>query len=86
MTVLAEGVETQETLNCLQYMGCQQVQGYLISRPLPPDQAEQFLKTRRDGSLLPDLTLQSAPSYAPVCRIPLSETRWAEEFKQLGQG
>jgi diguanylate cyclase (GGDEF)-like protein len=35
MEILAEGVETQEELACLQELGCQQYQGYFFSRPVP---------------------------------------------------
>ncbi len=34
---LAEGVETEEQLAFLRDEGCQQIQGYLKARPLPPD-------------------------------------------------
>ncbi len=37
MTVVAEGVETREQLRLLQLLGCHEVQGYLISRALPPE-------------------------------------------------
>ena len=33
--VLAEGVETVEQLNLLKSLGCDAVQGYFISRPVP---------------------------------------------------
>jgi diguanylate cyclase (GGDEF)-like protein len=35
MNVLAEGVETDEQLRLLQNAGCQQLQGYLFSQPMP---------------------------------------------------
>lgn len=40
LTVIAEGVETDAQLSLLKHLGCDQIQGYLISRPLP---AEEFL-------------------------------------------
>jgi EAL domain-containing protein (putative c-di-GMP-specific phosphodiesterase class I) len=40
LTTVAEGVETAEQLEVLKNMGCDQIQGYLFSRPLP---AEEFL-------------------------------------------
>ena len=38
LTTVAEGVETAEQLTCLYQRGCEEVQGYLLSRPLPADQ------------------------------------------------
>lgn len=43
-SVLAEAVETQEQLSFLKERGCDSVQGYLFSKPLPGDEAEVFLK------------------------------------------
>ncbi|UVJ43910.1 bifunctional diguanylate cyclase/phosphodiesterase [Pseudomonas sp. LS1212] len=43
LEVVAEGVETQEQLALLRSFGCDQVQGYLISRPLPLEQLLDFL-------------------------------------------
>jgi diguanylate cyclase (GGDEF)-like protein len=48
--VIAEGVETEEQLYVLRAMGCDFVQGYFFSRPLPPEKFEEFLKRRRDIS------------------------------------
>jgi len=39
LQVVAEGVETQAQLDFLSEQGCDEIQGYLISRPVP---AEQF--------------------------------------------
>ncbi len=38
---IAEGVETQEQLDILKKLGCDQVQGYLLGRPVPVDIFEQ---------------------------------------------
>ena len=38
LTVIAEGVETDAQLSLLKSLGCDQIQGYLISRPLPPEE------------------------------------------------
>jgi EAL domain-containing protein (putative c-di-GMP-specific phosphodiesterase class I) len=44
LKVVAEGVETPEQLALLRDFGCDQVQGYLISRPLPLEQLQAFLR------------------------------------------
>lgn len=44
LDVVAEGVETDAQLAFLRSQGCQYVQGYLLSRPLPADEFEIFLK------------------------------------------
>ena len=38
ISVVAEGVETAPQLQLLQRMGCDQIQGYLISPPVPPEE------------------------------------------------
>jgi len=44
MTVIAEGVETQEQLQTLGQLGCDQSQGYLHSRPVPGAAFAQLLR------------------------------------------
>ncbi|MFC0240390.1 sensor domain-containing protein [Rhodopseudomonas telluris] len=43
MATVAEGVETTEHMERVSTAGCTHVQGYLISRPLPPEQVRAFL-------------------------------------------
>jgi EAL domain-containing protein (putative c-di-GMP-specific phosphodiesterase class I) len=44
LNVVAEGVESQEQYDFLMDAGCQMVQGFLISRPLPFDQFSDFVR------------------------------------------
>ena len=46
MQVVAEGVETLEQLTVLQSLGCNEVQGYYLSRPVPAANAVAFLNRR----------------------------------------
>ncbi len=45
LTVVAEGVETEAQLDYLREAGCAQMQGYLFSRPLPPDQCVGLMRS-----------------------------------------
>lgn len=47
LSVIAEGVETEEQRDCLAKMGCHAYQGYLFSRPLPLPQFESLLRSHR---------------------------------------
>ena len=54
LSVIAEGVETQEQLSYLKECGCGQFQGYLLSKPLPIDEFVQLCESR--DSLTPHPT------------------------------
>jgi EAL domain-containing protein (putative c-di-GMP-specific phosphodiesterase class I) len=43
MTVIAEGVETKEQMEHLRSLGCNEMQGYLFSKPIPADKFGEFL-------------------------------------------
>jgi diguanylate cyclase (GGDEF)-like protein len=47
LTVVAEGVETDAQLTYLRANRCDQVQGYLFSRPLPPDECANLMRSLR---------------------------------------
>jgi len=44
LSVVAEGVENQESLERLHAQGCDFIQGYHLCRPVPPDQLERWLR------------------------------------------
>jgi diguanylate cyclase (GGDEF)-like protein/PAS domain S-box-containing protein len=47
LSVVAEGVETKEQLKILQEEGCDIIQGYLISKPIPQKEFEELLTKYR---------------------------------------
>ncbi len=53
MRVIAEGVETDEQLEMLRALGCDGVQGYLLSRPCSAEQLQFLLRRRAVGPLVP---------------------------------
>ncbi|MGE0157577.1 MAG: putative bifunctional diguanylate cyclase/phosphodiesterase [Geobacter sp.] len=48
LKVIAEGVETEEQMEFLRENNCDQVQGFLFSKPLPADQALEVLRQNWD--------------------------------------
>lgn len=44
LKVVAEGTETKEVIDLLKELGCNEVQGYYISRPVPKIEFEQLIK------------------------------------------
>jgi diguanylate cyclase (GGDEF)-like protein/PAS domain S-box-containing protein len=44
LEVVAEGVETEAQCSFLRYLGCDLIQGYYFSKPLPADALAEFLK------------------------------------------
>ena len=57
LEVVAEGVETEAQLDFLRDLGCDQIQGYLFSKPLPPAELEELL---RRGTRLPMPSVRDA--------------------------
>jgi diguanylate cyclase (GGDEF)-like protein len=53
LTVVAEGVETQEELRVLTELGCDQVQGFLLAKPMPREELTKVLQNGREGLIRP---------------------------------
>jgi EAL domain-containing protein (putative c-di-GMP-specific phosphodiesterase class I) len=47
--VVAEGVEDDETWEALSAVGCELIQGYALSRPVPAAELEQALNAKPHG-------------------------------------
>jgi EAL domain-containing protein (putative c-di-GMP-specific phosphodiesterase class I) len=52
MEVTAEGVETPAALALLSVMGCDMIQGYLISRPVEIEAFRQYMRDHKDAALV----------------------------------
>jgi EAL domain-containing protein (putative c-di-GMP-specific phosphodiesterase class I) len=46
LKVIAEGVEDDDQLRMLRELGCDQIQGYLVGRPMPAEQVDALLRAR----------------------------------------
>jgi len=50
MRVVAEGVETQEQARLLRDLDCDELQGFLIARPMPASEVEGFMEAHRPAT------------------------------------
>ena len=68
--VIAEGVETAEQLGALRAMGCDIVQGYYFSKPVPAGEFERFLIERRDRPVGLEVSLPGGitPDFAALAK------------------
>ena len=65
LKVVAEGVETEHQLQTLHGLGCDNIQGYLVSRPITASEVEVFLH-HGDSLLQLNRQIRSAELVAPV--------------------
>jgi diguanylate cyclase (GGDEF)-like protein len=60
LRVVAEGVEDQTTLQELDVLGCDAIQGYYVSRPVPPDDLIRWLEQHQAALPIPQPTRASS--------------------------
>ena len=53
LSIIAEGVETEQQLQFLRDHGCSQMQGYYFSRPLPAEEITSMLRSGRRLAFMP---------------------------------
>ena len=46
--IVAEGVETKEQADSLKSLGCDIIQGYYFSKPIPANEFEKFILDRKE--------------------------------------
>jgi len=65
LTIVAEGVESEQALSALREFGCDVAQGYHLSRPIPTAALDTWLLGR---------TITPAHPVAPASALPASST------------
>jgi diguanylate cyclase (GGDEF)-like protein/PAS domain S-box-containing protein len=51
LKVIAEGVESEEQARALRSLNCDEIQGYLVSRPIPAEAVGELLRTREGAAV-----------------------------------
>jgi EAL domain-containing protein (putative c-di-GMP-specific phosphodiesterase class I) len=55
MKVVAEGVETPVQFNYLHSRGCDEAQGYWLCKPVPADEARDFMARHLRNRIVPSV-------------------------------
>jgi hypothetical protein len=69
--VVEEGVETEEQYLVLKAMGCDMVQGYFFSKPVPPEAFDHFLLER--GNVKVEMTPTEKKTYMSISKALTSD-------------
>lgn len=67
--IIAEGIETQRQCDFLEALGADEIQGYLIGKPMSPEDLTSLLKNFRRPGIEEDSSTSAAPSAAPSAEI-----------------
>ena len=77
--VIAEGVETEEQIDTLKTMGCDIVQGYFFSKPVPAHEFEAFILQKKEADKAEFASAEEAGDPVPEELINASLKSEAEE-------
>ncbi len=80
LPMIAEGVETMEQADFLRSIGCNYIQGYLYSRPLPENEYKELLEGSHIGKVSPDLRLLETMAVNKFWSIGSLETLIFSDF------
>ncbi len=74
LAVVAEGVEDEATLERLRSLGCDMVQGFLLSRPMLPEEVAAWMRSAapRGREAQPRRAIRGAPALKPAAPLPLA--------------
>jgi diguanylate cyclase (GGDEF)-like protein len=83
LRMVAEGVETRDVYSELKRLGCDQAQGYFMSRPMPAVELEYWLNNRPDLYQSTDLTSPVPRVLANALRTPGSGSEGPRAFSHV---
>lgn len=87
---VCEGVETEEQRNILKAIGCDRIQGYYFSKPLPAEEFEKYLINEQNRNIEQDFVQYSKKTSAYVVdkeyKLISFNQMLKEEFPNLKEG
>jgi diguanylate cyclase (GGDEF)-like protein len=86
LKVIAEGVETADQLAYLASRGCDEMQGFLFSRPVPPDEFAALVRSASGLEMLEQPGPEEGAGEAPLPAVPADELLFPQGPEGGGDG
>jgi PAS domain S-box-containing protein/diguanylate cyclase (GGDEF)-like protein len=81
LKVVAEGVDAEEQAKVLRELGCDEMQGYLFSKPLPADALLQLMRTGANEPVGSTTAVVRSPSKSPSTRHPKGARGYSRGYR-----